>query len=338
MAQSTWASGLQVSRWAKDLWYEAGKEIYFKKFMGDGPNFMIHSKHELEAENGKDVTVGLLMNPSGSGVVGDDTLEGNEEKLTSYSQTVTLTMKRNAFRDTGKFDNKKVLYEFRKEALASGSLWLSERVDADMFAALVASPTRTFRADAGGAAINGLLNEASTSAALVAADLITPADISVMKKAAKTPKGSNEVKIRPIKVGGEEYYILLVHPEQAYDLERNSEWRQNMREAAPRGSDNPIFNGMLGRISNVVVHEHESITTSNAYGSGSDVHGAIALFLGAQAGIFAHGGEPIWVEKTFDYGNQLGVAGGLIYQTAKSTFNSEDFGCIAYYTASTRMS
>ena len=59
MAQSTWASGLQVSRGAKQLWYEAGKEIYWKIFMADVPNFMIHHKHEhdgkSEVKDGNDV-------------------------------------------------------------------------------------------------------------------------------------------------------------------------------------------------------------------------------------------------------------------------------------------
>ena len=339
--QSTWASGLQVSRWAKQLWYEAGKEIYFNRFMGKGSNFMIHSKHELDGtsdgKKGKDVTIGLLMNPSGTGVSGDDTLEGNEEQLTTYTQTVTLARKRNAFRDTGDFDNKQVLQNFRDEALGSGKLWLSEKIDSDIFTAMLASPTRTFRADNGGDAINGLLNEGSTSAQLVAADLITPADISVMKKAAKTPKGSNEVKIRPIRIDGKEYYVLLLHPEQAYDLSQNSQWRQEQREAAVRGRDNPLFKGGLGIIDGVILHEHELITRSNTYGSGA-IHGAQALFMGAQAGIFASGGEPIWVEKTFDYGNQLGVAMGRFYVAAKSVFNSEDFATIAYYSACTRMS
>jgi len=310
MAQSSWASGLQVSRWAKQLWYEAGK----------------------------DVTFGLLMNPSGTGISGDDTLEGNEEQLKTYSQTVTLGRERNAFRDTGKFDNKKVLHNFREEALASLKIWLSEKVDSDQFSALGTSMTRTFRADDGGVAVYTRLNQASITAQLVAADLIVPGDISALKKAAKTPKGSDEVKIRPIKIKGEEWYVLLVHPEQAYDLIRNSEWQQAQREAGIRGRDNPIFTGAIGAWDKVVVHEHELITRSDSYGSNSDIHGAQALFLGAQAGTFATGGEPIWVEKTFDYGNQLGVAGGLIYTCDKATFNSEDFGVIAYYTACTQMS
>ena len=31
----SWDAGLNVSRWAKQLAYEVGKEIYFSKFMGD---------------------------------------------------------------------------------------------------------------------------------------------------------------------------------------------------------------------------------------------------------------------------------------------------------------
>ena len=57
--------------------------------------------------------------------------------------------------------------------------------------------------------------------------------------------------------------------------------------------------------------------------------------MGAQAGLFARVGEHVWVEKTFDYGNQLGVAGGMIYGQAKATFNSEDYSVIAYYTQNT---
>ncbi len=338
MAQSTWASGLQVSRWAKKLFYEAGKEIYFSKFTGDGAEYMIHHKHELDGQAGKDVTVGLLMNPSGAGVSNDDQLEGNEEQLKTYSQTVTLAEKRNAFRNTGNFDDKKVLFNFRNEALSSLKLWLAEKMDADAFTALAASPTRTFRADDGGVAAYTRLNQSSISAQLASADLVTPADISILRKAAKTPKGSDEVKIRPIKVKGQEHYVLLLHPEQLYDLTRDPEWNESQALAGLRGQDNPIFRGAKYVWDNVVIHEHENITTSNAYGSGSDVHGAQALFMGAQAGILVTGGEPSWVEKSFDYKKQLGVAGGAMYAYAKSKFNSEDFASISYYTASTRLS
>ena len=42
-----------------------------------------------------------------------------------------------------------------------------------------------------------------------------------------------------------------------------------------------------------------------------------------------------WVEKSFDYGNKLGVAGGKIYGVARTAFNSKDYGVIQYVTSHT---
>ena len=41
---ANWASGLQVSRWAKELQSEVSKGVYFSKFMGEGPGSAIHVK------------------------------------------------------------------------------------------------------------------------------------------------------------------------------------------------------------------------------------------------------------------------------------------------------
>jgi len=332
MPDSGWASGLYVSRWAKQLWYEAAKEIYFSRFMGEGPNFMISTKNELAAQKGDDITVGLVTNLSGDGVTNDDMLEGNEEKMNTYDMNITINQKRNAVRNEGDFDDKRVLYSFRKEAKELLKIWLAEHIDSAMFTVLGASPTRTYRADNGGDSVNTRLNEATTATNLVAADVSTPADISAMKTAAMKPKGANELKIRPIRYEGKNHYILLITPEQGYDLKRNSEWLQAQREANVRGRKNPIFTGAFGMFDDVIIHTHENVTVSAEYGSGS-VYGAQALFMGAQAGVFASGGRPQWVEKKFDYGNKLGIAGGRIYGVKKSIFNSEDFGIIAYYTA-----
>ena len=39
-------------------------------------------------------------------------------------------------------------------------------------------------------------------------------------------------------------------------------------------------------------------------------------------------GRFTWVEKKFDYDNQLGVSSAAIYGIKKTQFNSLDFGCI----------
>ncbi len=63
----------------------------------------------------------------------------------------------------------------------------------------------------------------------------------------------------------------------------------------------------------------------------------IPMFCGAQAAMFAVGQgqsteKPNWVEQLFDYGNQLGVSGGMIAGLKKTVFNSADFGTIVMST------
>tara|TARA_Y100000004_G_scaffold80462_1_gene90442 strand:- start:5039 stop:6055 length:1017 start_codon:yes stop_codon:yes gene_type:complete len=334
MAKTSWATGLQVSRWAQELFYEAGKEIYFDKMMGDGPDSLIQVKHELDGVPGKDITFGLVTNLNGAGVSGDNTLEGNEETLNSHSQTISTSMVRNAIRSNGKFQESKALFDFRLEAMSLLKTWLAETIDSAIFTSLSSSPTRNLRADNGGDAISARTNQSTFKSNLAAADVISLDDISALKKLAKIPAGSTEMRMRPVRIDGNEYYVLIVHPEVAYDLRKLSSYVQIQREAQVRGDSNPLFTGAIGVYDGVIIHEHENIETFDD-GGGASVHGHPNLFLGAQAGLFARVGTPMWIEKTFDYGNQLGISGGLIYGTGKSLFNSEDYSTIAYYTAST---
>ena len=57
---ANWASGLQVSRWAKELQSEVSKGVYFSKFMGEGPGNAIHVK-QMEEGKGKDLLLVLFL-------------------------------------------------------------------------------------------------------------------------------------------------------------------------------------------------------------------------------------------------------------------------------------
>ena len=46
----------------------------------------------------------------------------------------------------------------------------------------------------------------------------------------------------------------------------------------------------------------------------------------------------MWVEKTFDYGNQLGISAAKIYGVDISDYNSKDYGVIQYVSARTDLS
>tara|TARA_R100000742_G_C4257218_1_gene75083 strand:- start:52 stop:1038 length:987 start_codon:yes stop_codon:yes gene_type:complete len=317
-----WASGLNVSRWAKQLAHEVGKEIYFSKFMGDSFNSMIVEK-EMEEGKGADVTFGLV-GLTGTAVTGDSSLEGNEDGLSSYAQTVTTSQRRFGVTNAGRFDDSKVLYGFRKEALAQLKRVYAEDVDSQIFSAMTAS-SGTFGNVLAVTSAASSYAATDQSGSLASAGQIQLEDISRLKRIAQLG-GSATWKMSPIKVDGKDYYILLIHPEVAYDLFKLDDWTQAQREANVRGDENPIFKGSLGIYDGVVIHEHEGITT----GTYNSQAGARNLFMGAGAACMGKIGGMSWVEKSFDYGNKLGVAAGKIYGVSRTAFNSKDYGCIQY--------
>jgi len=327
-----WDSGLNVSRWAKQLAYEVGKEIYFSKFMGDTFGSMICSKTMPEGK-GKDMTFGLV-GLTGTVKTGDSQLETNEDNLTSNEVTVTTAQRRFGVINAGKFDDSKVLYNFRKEALAQLKRVFAEDHDAQIFSAITStgSDSAYLRADASAS----VYAAADPEAALVPADLATAADISKLKKMAMLGT-TKSYKMKPIRVNGKDHFVLILHPEAAYDLANDTQWLNAQKYAQIRGQDNPIFSGALGVYDGVIVHEHEGITNADDGGTDNAVPYARNLFMGAGAACYAKTDNMSWVEKTFDYGNQLGVAAGQIYGVQRAAFASKDFGVIQYTTARTNL-
>ena len=104
--------------WAKKLAAEALKETYFGKFMGTGSDNMIHVKNEASTNAGDAVTFGLRMQLSGDGVTEAQTLQGNEESLTTYSDKVVINELAHAVRVKNKnsIDRQRVPFNLRDEA------------------------------------------------------------------------------------------------------------------------------------------------------------------------------------------------------------------------------
>tara|TARA_R110000803_G_scaffold188390_3_gene250815 strand:+ start:4853 stop:5839 length:987 start_codon:yes stop_codon:yes gene_type:complete len=326
-----WDTGLNVSRWAKQLAYEVGKEIYFSKFMGETFGSMIVSKTMPEGK-GKDMTFGMV-GLTGTVVTGDSALEGNEDSLTSNEVTVTTAQRRFGVINAGNFDDSKVLYNFRQEALAQLKRVYAEDHDAQIFSAI----TKTSGAGAylQADATASVYAATDPKATLGATDLATAADISKLKKMALLGT-TKSYKMKPIRVNGKDHFVLILHPEAAYDLAQDATWLNAQKYAQIRGQDNPIFSGALGVYDGVIVHENEGITTA-ADGGGASVPYARNLFMGAGAACHAKSDNMSWVEKTFDYGNKLGVAAGQIYGVGLSTFNSKEYAVIQYISARTNL-
>ena len=362
---------LRPEIWAKALYKDVMDNLYFTQnnMMGKGKNNIIEIKDELSKKKGDTITFGLTAKMTGNGVTGDEELEGNEEKLLAYSESILINQKRFAVRLTGRLDEQKNAYDMRVDAREKLTIKLQEFIERQFFLKLggvnnvtltdvngtvVAAdalwsntPDQVPTADTAAGYGDRYLCADYTSGAdsLATTDLLTPALISRarVKAALASPK------ILPLRIGGKNFYVMFIHPWQAFDLKNNATYAQAQREAEQRGKNNPIFTGALGVWDGVIVHEHEYVPfldisavghnfTAVAAGTDFSADCFRAILCGQQAAGFAKAkNKKAWVEKSFDYGNQWGFATGLIGGIQKILFNSKNYGCIQVDTAATSL-
>lgn len=335
---------LTVKLWSEKLFQESLKQTWLAKFMGKDQSSIIQIKSETSKSAGDRVTFGLRMLLTGAGVQGDGTLEGNEEALTVYNDSLVINQLRHAVRTDGNMSQQRVLFDLREEARAGLTDWWSERIDTCLFNQLGGNTGQSDTKYTGNNATiapdtnhiyyaNGLDTEAKVASAS-SSNIMTLKFLDYAKERAKTLTPM----IRPVKVGGEDKYVCFMHPYQVTDLRTNTntgQWLdiQKAAMAGSKASESPIYTGALGEYNGIVLHESVRVPTVT-----SGVYRAILC--GAQAGVvgFGQGGTPnktTWIEELFDYKNQLGVSAGMIWGAKKSVFNSADFGTfiIATYAA-----
>jgi N4-gp56 family major capsid protein len=192
---------------------------------------------------------------------------------------------------------------------------------------------------------SGLDGLASTD--VLSTTLITRARVKAQTSVVGRPR------VRPIRVNGQDHYVMFVHPWQAADLKTaaSSVWAQAQREAQSRGDKNPIFTGSLGVWDNVILHVSDFVPVCPAAsafavgGTAAAVQAYRALLCGAQSALMANaspkgrGTVPTFmVEKEFDYDNKTGYCVGYMGGIQKATFNSIDYGVVAVDTGATDLS
>lgn len=316
MADWTFATGDALTRkdWAKKWWIEARTESFFVENgyvgMNEESDFIVEIPN-LEKDQGDKVTYGQVRELGGAGVSDDSIMEGNEEEPSQYDDDVTLSMKRNAVRLAGMMSGQRPSdKDLRGKAKTLLTRWMAETIDQDIFTALATSLTKNIW---GG--------DATATTDIEAGDYMTLSLIS--KAAAYAEKASPKIIGKPM--NGERMWVCVMSPDQGFDvMERDASWAQAQREAMQRGRDNPLFKNALGIWRNTVLHKHTRVPLSTTWGSGADLPGATALFMGVGAGVIAYANRRIWNEKTFDYSNKVGFCIGAIYGVSKSVFNSAD--------------
>lgn len=361
---------LRPALWEKELFADVIDGLYFKEsgLMGEGENNIIQVKTGLVKQPGDTVTVGLTAKLTGAGVSGDEELEGNEEAINAYSDSILIDQKRFGVRLKGKLDEKKNAYNMRMDAKEKLKIRLQEFLERQIFLKLAGvtntslvdvngvayaadaawSNTPTYIPDADEAAGTGaryICADTDGTDSLASTDKLTPTLISKAKIKAMLANP----KIQPLRIDGRDHYVMWIHPWQAYDLKNDPQFAQAMREAEVRGRNNPIFTGALGVWDGVILYEHEYVPFLDISVAGNSFRGTAtgtdctadafrALLCGRQALAFVKcENENGWVEETFDYKNKVGFATGMIAGIDKVMFNSKEYGVIAVDTAATSL-
>lgn len=339
-------SPLAVKRWSSELMKEALKKTQALQFMGSDSNSLIQIKTEVNKEAGDRITFGLRQQLSGGGVQGDNTLEGNEEALETYSQNVIIDQLRHAVRSGGKMSEQRVPFSIRDEARDGLADWWADRMDYWFFNQItgntVQSDIRYTGMQATTAPDSGhwVYPGSAAAEASLSATTTYRFSLSLLDKAVERGKIAKNA-LRPVKVGNKSYYVAFIHPYQTTSLRTNTgtgQWLDIQKAAMTGGKvdDNPIFTGALGVYNNVIIFEDVRVPlVVGATGGTSDV--ARGILCGAQAACVAFGrsyGQNTfsWEEELFDYKNQLGVGAGCIGGLVKTRFNGSDFGTVVMST------
>ena len=355
----------QLTIWSRDFWRVARNMSFVNQFAGAGSNAMVQVISELtQSEKGARAVLTLLADMTGDGIVGDNTLEGNEESLRAFDIVVTIDQLRFANRLSGRLADQKSVVNFREHSRDALAYAMADRMDQLAFLTLsgigynlknngglrpsmnsgqnlndlefssaVSAPTsnRHRRVDA----TNGLV--AGDVTALEAADKLSYKTIVDLKAYAK------DNYIRGLRgAGNDETFHLFVTPQVMADLKLDSDFLANVRQAGVRGPQSSLFSGSSSlMVDGIMIHEFRHVfntsgaltgTSSNAGlagykgGANADVNYSRCIFAGAQALAMADIGIPEIVEDTFDYGNQNGISIGKIFGLKKPIYHSDVTG------------
>jgi N4-gp56 family major capsid protein len=349
-----------VKAWSTKLAREALKKTYLKKFMGSGSDSLIQVKNETNKGPGDRIRITLRMQLRGRGVLGDGTLEGNEESLTTHTDDLIINQLRHAVRSEGKMTEQRIPFSIRSEAMMGLSDWWAERWDIWGFYHLAGfTPGNTIASgdadtDPSGPEYNGhntiLAPTRQVWPLAITTDqgLVTPAthsfNLALIDKAverAKVPQAAGQVPIRPVMVDGKPYFVVFLHTYQVTSLRTGGDANTvswfGIHSSEMQGgkiSDNPIFTGALGIYNGCILHESTHVPEGVDSGTGVIAPNTRrAVLCGAQACVagFGQGHDKStydWFEQLFEYGNKLGIKAGCISGLKKSRYNSQDFGVV----------
>lgn len=337
MADTTVASGLTVQQWDDKFFQEYVQDSPFQRYMGTGENSIFQVKESLTTKRGNSITYALVNRLTNNPVTGSNTLEGNEEEMTSRSHQLTVDKRRNGVR-VAEIDEQFSAISLRQAARPTLMTWAMEDTrdliisemgsingvayasasEAQKDAWLVDNADRVLF---GNAKSNNSSNDHSASLANIDSsnDTLDTGILSLAKRMALAASP----KIKPIRLAGmnKRFYVMFVHPYAMRDLKSDSVITNAQRDVVLRNQNNKLFEGGDVEWDGIIVHEVDDIGVLSGVGNGSS--DVVPCYLcGAQALGIGYAKRWRSVTEQFDYGDKHGVAIESIYGVDKLTFGS----------------
>jgi N4-gp56 family major capsid protein len=308
--------------WAKGVLREHLVSGFFGKFVGpEGSSAAIVQKTELLDKPGDLIHIQTTVPLTGAGVTGDTaTLVGNEENLTTAEILVQPHFYRHGVRWFRRA-NKKSIVALRDEAKLRLAEWGEEKMDDIRFAQF----SSITDADVPGAAVGRYAaNEYVPVGTVDGADAgstIDKADITRREQADR--RGPSDDQAPPRQPEGQAaqdgwrqpVYAMVCHPNALFDIKRDSEYRDWVKDAERRGPDNPFFTGATAMVDGMVLYEHPNVVTYNSQTGSS------------RRSTSPSAPTPSWRAWTrtrpgtrtdFDYGNEFGIAYKFAFQPRRA--------------------
>lgn len=339
--------------WSTNLVVAISRESYWqRKYMGAGeettqPVMMLT---ELEREAGQSIQYDLSMQIGGEPTEGDDKVEGSGTQLRFASDTVFINQARKAVSCGGRMTRKRTVHDLRKIGRNRLKEYWARLFDEQLFmyaaGARGVNPDFNFPLGYTGRANNPfqapdanhiLYGDGTSQATLTSAGVMTRNVIERANTRADTQGGgaTDEAELQPIRIGGGEHRVCVMHPWQFHSLKTSTaqnDWMDIYKAlTTAEGRNNPIFQGGEGMLGGTILHKHKSVVRFNNYGAGANLPAARALYLGRQALVLAFGSpggglRMSWSEKELDHGNDIEIAAGAIFGAKKNQFEGSDFG------------
>jgi N4-gp56 family major capsid protein len=306
---------------------EVLNETFFGKFMGTGPGSLIRRVDDLTRGPGELIRYDMLEQNLNLGKNGEAQLKGSEQSLSYLQQSLLINQKRQAFAHT-RMSQQRTIHTLRLDAMAMLRDFFARIMDRHLMAHLCGETDDS--------ALDVDLDDFNSLVAHDAAHVMDPGTIMtpgiiddlVAKAKTRTPV------IQPVRVEGEDHYVLFLRPEPILSLRKDTDWMAAQQSANIRGRTNPIFSGAIGMWGGVIIHESnflpiDTVATPDA---------RLGVFCGANSAVVAFGnsfsaldginresdssqGFPFyWAEEIEDYGNEVGIAAGVVMGIERTTY------------------